>query len=145
MRYLLDASAFLPLVSRLGKNLISRASRDWFATTDLAIYEACNSLWKLSTLLRSISLEEGVETMSVLKELTERGIIHLTDIRNLGLTDTLRLASDQKLTFYDASYVIAAKDQGAILVTQDAKLREAARRYVEVMSFTSLGRRLPES
>jgi len=61
MKYLLDASALLPLITRAGRQLIVEASRENFVTTDLAIYEACNSLWKLATLLKSISLEDAVD------------------------------------------------------------------------------------
>jgi predicted nucleic acid-binding protein len=144
VRYLLDASALLPLVTRLGKELIAKAAREWFATTDLAIYEACNALWKLSTLLRSISLDDGIETAGVLQDLTERDIIHLVSLNKPKLGATLRFACDEKLTFYDASYVMAAKDESAVLVTEDEKLRESARRHVEVMSFKSLERKLAE-
>jgi predicted nucleic acid-binding protein len=138
MRYLLDASALVPLVTKFGKDLIARAAKDWFLTTDLAIYEACNSLWKMSSLLRSISLEDGLETVSIIRELTERDTIHLIRASKVELAATLRLASEQKLTFYDASYVTIAEDQRATLVTQDRELSDVARKRVEVLSFTGL-------
>lgn len=142
MRYLLDASALVPLVTKFGKDLIARASRDWFATTDLAIYEACNSLWKMSSLLGSISLEDGLETVSIIRELTERDTIHLIGVSKVELAATLRLASEQKLTFYDASYVTIAEDQRAALITQDRELSDVARKRVEVLSFTGLEHRI---
>lgn len=77
MKYLLDASVLLPLVTRRGRQLIVEASRENLVTTDLVIYEACNSLWKLAALLKSISLEDAVEVASVIKELTIRNIIEL--------------------------------------------------------------------
>jgi predicted nucleic acid-binding protein len=138
VRYLFDASALLTLVTSLGRKLILKASEDWLATTDLAICETCNALWKLSTLLRSISSEDGIETGAILRELTERQVIHLVDVTKLRLQDTLRLAYDERLTFYDASYVMAAKDQSAILITQDEKLTQAAQRHVTVVDFRIL-------
>lgn len=142
MKYLLDASALLPLVTRLGKELVSKASREYLATLDLGVYEACNSIWKLSTLIRSITLDEGIEIAGVLGELTGREVIHLVDVAGLQLQDTLRLAYHENLTFYDASYVTAAKHESAILVTEDAKLRESARKHVETIDLTSLEHRL---
>jgi predicted nucleic acid-binding protein len=73
----LDASALLPLVTKRGKQLIIEASREDLVTTDLAIYEACNSLWKLSTLLNSISIEDAVDIANTIKDLTVRGVIKL--------------------------------------------------------------------
>jgi len=142
MRYLLDASALLPLVTKFGRNLIARAARDWVATTDLAIYEACNSLWKLSSLLGSLSLKEGLETVNVIRELTETDTIHLIDQSDLDLAATLTFASEQKLTFYDASYVIIAEDHEATLVTQDEDLNKAARSRVEVIDYADLEHRM---
>ena len=142
MRYLLDASALLPLVTKLGRNLIARAVRDWVATTDLAIYEACNSLWKLSSLLGSLSLKEGMETLNVIRELTETDTIHLIGQSDLDLAATLTFTSEQKLTFYDASYVIIAEDHEATLVTQDEDLNKAARSRVEVIDYADLEHRM---
>ena len=73
----MDASALLPLVTKRGKQLIIEASREDLVTTDLAIYEACNSLWKLSTLLNSISIEDAVDIANTIKDLTVRGVIKL--------------------------------------------------------------------
>jgi len=142
VRYLLDASALLPLVTKLGKELVNRASREWFATIDLGVYEACNSIWKLSTLIGSLTLDEGIEIADILGELTRREVIHLVDVAGLELPDTLRLACHENLTFYDASYVTAAKHESAVLVTEDAKLRESARKHVETVDLTSLEHRL---
>lgn len=51
MKYLLDASALLPLETRHGRQLIVEASRENLVTIDLAIYEACKDAMKL---LRSL-------------------------------------------------------------------------------------------
>lgn len=142
MRYLLDASALLPLATKLGKALIAKASREWLATTDLAIYEAYNSLWKLCKLLKSISLEDGTETATLLRALMDREVIHLIAIGELELAPTFKMACDEGLTFYDASYLMAAKRQSAVLVTQDEKLRKSAEGHVEVMNSTTLEHRL---
>jgi predicted nucleic acid-binding protein len=142
MRYLLDASALVPLITKFGEDLIAKAAKDWFLTTDLAIYEACNILWKMSSLVGSISLEDGLETVSIIGELIERDTIHLIGVSKVELAAALRLASEQRLTFYDASCVTIAEDQRAALVTQDRELSDVARKHVEVLSFTGLERRI---
>ncbi len=142
MRYLLDASALLSLVTKQGSNLLARASKEWFAVTDLAIYEGCNGVWKMAHLLHSISVEDGMETVSVIGELVERGILHLLSVSELELAATLELAIQRKLTYYDVSYVMVAKHQGAALVTQDRALAESAHDQVEVLSVEDLERKL---
>jgi predicted nucleic acid-binding protein len=142
MRYLLDASALLPLVTKQGRNLLARASREWFAVTDLAVYEGCNAVWKMSHLLHSISVEDGMETVSVIGELVERGILHFLSVSELELAATLELAIQRGLTYYDASYVMVAEHQGAVLVTQDRALAESAHDRVEILSVEDLERKL---
>lgn len=142
MRYLLDASALLPLVTKQGRNLLARASKEWFAITDLAIYEGCNGVWKMTHLLHSISVEDGMETVSVIGELVERGILHLLSVSELELAATLELAIKRRLTYYDASYVMLAKHRGAVLVTQDRALAKTAHDQVEVLSVNDLERKL---
>ena len=144
MKYLLDASALLPLVTKRGKQLIAETSRENLVTTDLAIYEACNSLWKLATLLKSISLEDAVDVATVLKELTIRNVIELIDYTKLDFSLTLGMAHKENLTFYDASFIKAAEGIGAVLVTEDEKLEEAARKPVKTITYEELERVLTE-
>ena len=145
MKYLLDASALLPLVTRRGKQLIVEASRETLVTTDLAIYEACNSLWKLSTLLKSISLEDTVDVANTLKDLALRSLIQHINFARLDFSHTLKRAHREQLTFYDASYIITAESEEAILVTEDEKLRKAASKFVKTITYADLENRLAQS
>jgi predicted nucleic acid-binding protein len=138
MRYLLDASALLPLVTKQGRNLLRSASKDWFAITDLSIYEGCNAVWKMTHLLHSISVQDGMETVSVIGELVDRRILHLLSVSELQLAATLELAIQRRLTYYDASYVVIAKHRDAVLVTQDKALAESAHDQVQVFSLEDL-------
>jgi len=138
MRYLLDASALLPLITRRGKRLLEEASREDLVTTDMAVYEACNSLWKLVTLLRSVPLEDAKMAASVLNGLTAQGVIRLSGFAGLDLTMALERACGGRLTFYDVSYIVAAEDAGATLVTEDRKLRNTASKSVKVVGYTDL-------
>jgi predicted nucleic acid-binding protein len=144
VKYLLDASALLPLVTRRGKQLIVEASRDNLTTTDLAIYEACNSLWKLATLLKSIPLEDAVDVATTLKDIIMRSVIQLANLNKLDLTYTLHRACKEQLTFYDASYIATAENTEAILVTDDEKLRKTARKFVKTITYTDLESRLAQ-
>ena len=145
MKYLLDASALLPLVTRRGKQLIVEASRETLVTTDLAIYEACNSLWKLSTLLKSISLEDTVDVANTLKDLALRSLIQHINFARLDFSHTLKRAHREQLTFYDASHIITAESEEAILVTEDEKLRKAASKFVKTITYADLENRLAQS
>jgi len=142
VRYLLDASALLPLMTKFGRQLIAEASKQEIATTDLAVYEACNSLWKLSTLLKVISLEDAVETATLLRDLIGRTVIQAKPFYMLRLAETLKLANEEELTFYDASYILAAKDLKAMLVTEDEELRQSACKHIQALSFAELERSL---
>jgi predicted nucleic acid-binding protein len=145
LKYLLDISALLPLITRRGKQLIIEASREDLATTDLAIYEACNSLWKLSTLLKQISLEDAVDTADTIKDLTIRGVIKQVKFKKLDFSSTLRMANEEGLTFYDASYVAAAESSEATLVTEDEKLKKTANKFVKTVTYSDLENKLAQS
>ncbi len=144
MKYLLDASALLPLVTRRGKQLIVEASRENLVTTDLAIYEACNGLWKLATLLKTISLEDAVAVATTLKDLAIRSVIQPMNFAKLDFSRTLKRAYKERLTFYDASYITTAESTDAILVTDDMKLQKAASKFVKTITYTDLESRLTQ-
>ena len=144
MKYLLDASALLPLVTKCGRRLIVEASREELFTTDLAIYEACKSLWKLSKLLMSISIEDAVDAATIIKDLTTKSVIKSINFTKLDFSHTLQIAYKEGLTFYDASYITTAKSTEAILVTEDEKLEKAARRFIKTITYTNLEGRLAQ-
>lgn len=144
MRHLLDASALLPLVTSRGKQLIVEAYKENLVTTDLAIYEACNSLWKLAALLKSISLRDAVDVAITLNDLVTRNVIQPMNFVKLDFSRTLKKAYKERLTFYDASYITTAETVEAILVTEDEKLRKAASKYVKTITYTDLESRLAQ-
>jgi len=145
VKYLLDASALLPLVTRRGEQLIVEASKENLVTTDLALYEACNSLWKLATLLKSISLEDAVDVATTLRDLATRSVIQPINFTELDFSQTLKKAHKERLTFYDASYIATAESTEAILVTEDEKLQKAASKFVKTITYTDLESRLTQS
>jgi len=128
----------------VGKQLIIEASREDLVTTDLAIYEACNSLWKLSTLLNSISIEDAVDIANTIKDLTVRGVIKLIKFTKLDFSNTLKIANKEGLTFYDASYIAVAESLEAILVTEDEKLKKIANKFIKTMTYSDLEEKLTQ-
>lgn len=133
--YLLDASALVPLLSDFGKRLLAMAREVKLFTMDLTVYEAGNSLWKLSTLPKSISLEDAAKLMGVLGDLVAKQIIEAMRFAELNLNRTLRTANEHGITFYDSSYILIAKGRAATLVTDDAKLRDVASKYTKTIAY----------
>ena len=138
MKFLLDASAILPLLTCSGRNLIVNATRADLIVTDLAIYEACNGLWKLAALLKTISLQNAQELVALLNELTTKNLVQTINFTVLDLLATLNLAHSNRLTFYDASYIVATQAVKGVLVTEDEKLCKTANSYVKTISFAQL-------
>jgi predicted nucleic acid-binding protein len=114
-------------------------------TTDLAVYEACNSLWKLSKLLKFISIKDAIDAATTLKDLTIRNIIKSMSFTELDFHSTFRIAHEEGLTFYDASYIVTAEVAEAILVTEDEKLQKTAGKFVKTISYADLEGRLSQS
>lgn len=145
MKFLLDASALLPLVTRSGKKLIAEAAQADLITTDLAIYEACNGLWKLATLLKTLTLKDAQDIATVLNELTAKNLIQTINFTSIDLAHTLGIAQKTQVTFYDASYIATAQNIKATLATEDQKLLKAASKSVKTMSFAQLQNELAKN
>jgi predicted nucleic acid-binding protein len=145
LKFLLDASALLPLVTRSGKKLIAEAARADLITTDLAIYEACNGLWKLATLLKTLTLKDAQDIATVLNELTAKNLIQTINFTSIDLAHTLGIAQKTQVTFYDASYIATAQNIKATLATEDQKLLNAASKSVKTMSFAQLQNELAKN
>lgn len=145
MKFLLDGSALLPLITQSGKRLLAETIRETLITTDLAIYEACNSLWKLTALLKTITPEEAADVADLLGEVIAKNLIQAIGFAGIDLVQTLSLAQKTQTTFYDASYIAAAQKTKAILATEDKQLRKAANSYVKTFSFNQLQNELTKT
>jgi DNA phosphorothioation-dependent restriction protein DptG len=108
-KYLVDASALYPLLlSGKAFNL------EQFAVSSLTEYELGNALWKEAKKKR-IKFKDAAQTFSeTLSELKKISID--------GINNTLALAIERNLTFYDASYAHVAEKEGLLLVTEDTEL-----------------------
>jgi predicted nucleic acid-binding protein len=131
MKFLLDASTVIQVIKGyeeektlrlLGENCI----------LDLTRYEVGNALWKEHTLHRTIGAAEFREALELFRSITLR-----TKILSIGaheLVDAAEVAQKERMTFYDASYIVVAKTHDLTLVTEDTHLAKAASKHVKTAS-----------
>jgi len=140
MKLLLDASTLIPLLLDYGERLLDITAKMQLYVIDLTFYEVGNSLWKLVSLAKTISLEDAVEILEVLDVLVKRGLIIAVSFNKLDPHRIIELAAAEKLTFYDTSYIVAAEKLNATLATEDRELREKAGKYVNTVNYEELRR-----
>lgn len=131
--YLLDASSLLNIVRGLGEEALA-VLRD-SSVLDLTVYEVGNGVWSLVYLHKEIDCEGGVRLMKALARMFAQ-----LNVVGLGekLLEVYDMAIKEGLTFYDASYILAAQSAGLRLVTDDVKLAEKAKKYLSVISSKDL-------
>jgi len=95
-------------------------------TLDLARYELGNIIWKECSLERTITPEEAegrvADLAKILKPMEIVRIETGEDLRGV-----MQHATKARTSFYDASYLYAAKRGRLILVTEDSELQAKAR------------------
>jgi predicted nucleic acid-binding protein len=86
-------------------------------TTDLALIECVNILWKHTTLLKDIEdLDHAVEDLLEVYD-------HLTIISTRAIAEeTINIATTKNITVYDATYIALAQKLNGTLYTADKKL-----------------------
>ncbi len=122
--YLFDASSIVNLVKRGILRVLGQGS-----TIDLARYEALNAVWKEYLLLKQIDRETMLEFADILSKIFD--IIRIENIQG-NEREVIELAAREKLTIYDASYLLLAIKKNLILVTDDEELKRKASKYVKV-------------
>jgi predicted nucleic acid-binding protein len=114
MKYLIDASAFYPLLqvpTKAREILINGAM------LDLTLYELGNIIWKE---YRLEHIKNYAKVMEYLTKLTS--LIRIIRINPSEILEIENLAIRIELTFYDAAYVHYAKKEGVKLLTNDEKI-----------------------
>ena len=99
------------------------------ATIGFSKFEVGNVIWKQFTLRHKISRDDALI-------LIKAATIFLGNLTMLDPdpSDTLKFAIKEKITFYDASYIVAAMQSQSILVTEDKIQKEVARKYLQTES-----------
>ena len=103
-------------------------------TLDLAFYEVGNAVWKQVHVYKAITIEEGNTVLDSLTEVIKR----LREIEVKNPLEILKIAVEEDLTYYDASYLDAAIKNGLTLVTDDKKLYAVGKKYVETLKSDEL-------
>ena len=124
MSYVFDASSIYTLI----KKGMMAALRGNF-TTRLASFELGNAVWKDVVLLKKITREDGLNLMAFVAR-----VLNSMVVVDVDSVEVLKVATDYKVTFYDASYVWLAQELELPLVTEDNKLRAAVGDKIRVMS-----------
>jgi predicted nucleic acid-binding protein len=135
MKYLLDASSLMLLIKKADVKLIVECLQESLIL-DLTFYEVGNAVWKESTLLKFLTLEEA-KRLGTMAQTVLSKIDHVTH-EGEDFQKILEIAQDEKLSFYDSSYVFFAKQRGLPLVTEDKKLEMKAKKHVAVQTLATL-------
>ncbi|MEM2169671.1 MAG: type II toxin-antitoxin system VapC family toxin [Candidatus Bathyarchaeia archaeon] len=128
--YLYDASAILNLVKRGNVKIFAKG-----CTTDLAIYESINAVWKECYILKRIRVEVAYGLIELLSNIFN--VLELYTMRG-SEKEVLEIAVKEGITIYDASYIYIAARNKLTLVTDDKKLIDTAKKYTNVASTTEI-------
>jgi predicted nucleic acid-binding protein len=103
---------------------------------DLTYYEVGNAIWKESTLTKFLTPEDSKTLEKVAQAIllkTDRITIEAGTFQKI-----LEIAKNEKLSFYDSSYIYFAKEKNLKLITEDKQLKAKAQKYVDVQTITTL-------
>jgi predicted nucleic acid-binding protein len=116
------------MILRRGSQALASA-RNNFALS-LTSYEAGNAVWRLCLLERKITRSEALALVTTATDFLN--LLQQIHFQDLNPNRILDIAISKRLTFYDASYIIAAETRRLTLVTDDRGLFEVAKQYVDV-------------
>ena len=135
MKYLLDASSLVLLIKKSDVKSTVECLQD-SKILNLTFYEVGNAIWKESALLKFLTPQEAKR----LGTMAQTVLARIDQVANEGedFQKILEIAQDEKLSFYDSSYVFFAKQKGLSLVTEDKKLEMKAKKHVDVRALVTL-------
>jgi predicted nucleic acid-binding protein len=121
-QFLFDSNAIYKLIRETPDKALDRLTEG--TTINLAYYELGNALWRESLLLKRISIEEAEKSLSLMYSMLSR--IKIAEVNGEKGNAILETAYKFNLTFYDAAYLIEAKKNSRILVSDDSQLAKVA-------------------
>jgi predicted nucleic acid-binding protein len=134
-RLLFDANAIFRLIRECPEKAMEKLMEG--TTINLAYYELGNALWREAHLLKRISIEEAEKSLSLMYAMLVR--MKVVEVDGEQGIEILQTAHKYNLTFYDSAYLVEAKKNSKILVTDDNKLAKAAEILgVETLSSNTL-------
>lgn len=132
---LFDASAIVNLLISQGGRIIDIVTGNW--TLDLTVYEVGNAVWKLNTIKSKITSAEADNLLRNLLDIVADRI-RLISSSEIDHLSTIRIAREEKLGYYDAIYLSIAMTRNLLLVTDDRRLYNSAKKYVKVLTSSHL-------
>lgn len=134
-QYLLDASALMLLIKKADTENTVKRLRD-SVILDLTFYEVGNAVCKEGTLAKLVTAE-AAKTMRAAAQ-TVLGRMERVGCEPDSFGEIVEIAKAEKLTFYDSSYIYAAKRGALQLATEDKALKVSAAKYVKTQSTSGL-------
>jgi len=131
MKFLFDAGSMVQVIKSCEEEKTLRLFSE-NCILDLTKYEVGNALWKEHILHRTIGGDEFRELLDLLRIIILRTKVLSVDAHELP--DVAEVAEKERITFYDASYVVIAKVQDLTLVTEDTHLAKAASKHTKTVS-----------
>ncbi len=125
--YIIDASVYAPLIITYGKDLIEKLRKIKSIILDLTLYEVCNVFWKEHTKLHKISEEEAIIACKAAKALSR--YVTLYSVADLDTAEAMKIAIENNITFYDASYIALAHKLKTSIASEDHDILTVAPRY----------------
>jgi len=132
---LVDASAFLKII-KLASVQNAAECLEQSAILDLAFYEVGNGIWKESALTKNLTPDQAKALERVAETILSRMNLITCSAQVFG--EILEIARSEKLTFYDASYIFFAKQNGIRLITEDKSLQAKAQKHGQLETTASL-------
>lgn len=107
-------------------------------TLELARYELGNAILKEYRIFKTLKLDEVEELAAAVTKLLD----NMTIVSAPEEVEVIKVAVETSLSFYDASFLTAAKKMGLTLSTEDERLLKAANRLgVKTMRLEEYSRR----
>lgn len=138
MKYLLDASGLVDLIIYRGSAVPTVLEKRDVYMLDLTLYEYGNALWKLAALHRLISHSEALKLMDKCLKLLQLKLLKVFKPIDIDTSTALEIAIDERISFYDALYIAAARRENMVLVTEDRELYAKAGRHIGVCTVREL-------
>ena len=121
--HLFDASSIMQLAKRHPYK--ASALLEGELILDLTKYEVGNAIWKIYKLIEKTDKSTALEAVTQAYHMMAlMDIIKVEGVETLA--DTMEIAFDQGLSFYDSAYLQSAKRMELTLVTEDKRLHKRA-------------------
>ncbi|MHA1253345.1 MAG: type II toxin-antitoxin system VapC family toxin [Candidatus Helarchaeota archaeon] len=106
-----------------------------FSIIDLTFFEVGNVIWKHVSILHRIDANEGKNLYKLITNLLfNQNRLKIEEF----LDEILEFSIKNHINFYDATYIVSAKNFEKILLTEDKKLKKAAEKFVNTISLIKL-------